>query len=613
MCGIAGVATVDPNRPGMTDAAVRMTACAVHRGPDDLGTFTADGVALGHRRLAIIDPTPAGHQPTTTPDGRFTLTYNGEIYNYRELRAELAASWEFRTSCDTEVLLAAWARWGTGCLDRLRGMFAFAVWDAEERALFLVRDRFAIKPLFYAQTPDALYFASEVRQIRAAGVELEPNDGMVFDFIESGLVEGSGPDTFFQNVSQVPAGSVLRWQGGTGRTTVYYEPRARAGDGVSLEEALREAVGLHLRSDVPVGSCLSGGLDSSVVVALVHANRSSTSDDQFTVTAGVDDPTIDERPYARQVAERLDVHGIEVVPTLADLLNDLPRLVQTQEQPFTDLGVYLQWRVMKAASEHGLKVMLDGQGADEILCGYSRHRVAFAKDLRRRRRIRELGHLLTRDAPGSRASLRNALAVMVPSTVERLGLAAYRGESVRRIAGPRLNGTRGAHPRSSPVHGSFLEHSRMDDIRSRSLPSLLRYEDRNSMAFGVEARVPYVDHVVVEHALAISGDALFADGASKAPLRAIATKLVPGDVATRRDKLGFSSLQPEWFRSGLGSLAEQVLSDPGVRDRGLIDAGVALEQLRRARAGGTTSKVWRALSVALWDSLVVRQPASTAA
>ncbi len=367
MCGIAGIVT--PGRPGRNSekALGSMLAAMAHRGPDDEGTCVAGPVALGHKRLSIIDLSAAGRQPMRFGD--FVVTYNGEVYNYLEIRKELEGlGHRFETATDTEVILHAWAHWGEGCLERFTGMWAFALLDEAEGVLFCARDPFGIKPFYYLHEDGRFAFASEIRALLTLHPPRADIDSLL-DYLVLGLTDHT-ERTFFGGVRQLLPGRCLSLNLRDGGKTVrqYYDLRKTSrrertpGD---FQESLQRSVILHLRSDVPVGTCLSGGLDSSVVAALAAAANRENGNERFSaVTARSEATETDETPYAKRVAEhaRLDWHV--AAPVYADFAAHVDRCLHIQEEPVGGPSVFLQYWVMKTAREAGLKVMLDGQGGE---------------------------------------------------------------------------------------------------------------------------------------------------------------------------------------------------------------------------------------------------------
>jgi asparagine synthase (glutamine-hydrolysing) len=608
VCGLCGVVHLD--RPAEARAVERMLAELEHRGPDGRGVYRDEGVALGHLRLAIIDLSDAGLQPFASEDGRLQLLHNGEIYNYRELRAELKArGHRFHTATDTEVILAAYREWGEHCVDRFNGMWAFVLWDGEERTLFCSRDRFGIKPFYYRLDGSRFAFASEPRALREG---TRANLAAVRDYVEQGYLDEDA-QTFFDGVLRLPPAHNLVFGPPGLRVERYWrlEPHDPPADPVAaVRELFLDAVRLELRSDVPVGTCLSGGVDSSAIACAVShllrteaENAAPVGERQKTVTAYFDDAGFDERPYARAVVERTDAEPHWVSFTAEELVDRLPAIVEAQGEPFGSTSICAGWHVMGAARDAGLTVMLDGQGGDEILAGY---RAAFGyrlSDLLRRGDLREASAEL-----GAFASMHGprwaAVAVATPHVPERARLSArarLRGSSS--LVHPELRAAaRDGSGNGAPAFPDRLRRALAVTLTRRGLPELLRYEDRNSMAHSLEARVPFLDHRLVELAFSLDGGQLIHRGETKSVLRRALADLLPPEVRDRRDKLGFVTPEGRFLRGALGEHAAEVFSSPEFAARGFVDAPAARRRLERHRRGELEAgmELWRALNLELW-------------
>jgi len=594
MCGITGV--VDLDRPADRAAVETMLEQLAHRGPDGRGLFVDVGVCLGHLRLAILDLSDAGLQPMQ--DGELQLLHNGEIYNYLELREELAAKGHrFTTGTDTEVMLAAYREWGERCVERFNGMWAFVIWNGATRTLFASRDRLGIKPFYYRVDGDRFAFASEPWALGRSRANLRA----VSDYLEQGYLD-QGDETFFADVVRLPPAHSLTFGPNGLRIWRYWqlEPGHAPTDPVgAVRETVLDAVRLQLRSDVPVGTCLSGGIDSSsIAVAVAYHGH----DHQKTVTAYFDDPGFDERTYARAVVERTDAEAHWVSFDAEQLVNDLPAIVKGQGEPFGSTSICASWYVMREARRAGLTVMLDGQGGDEIFAGY---RASFGyrlSDLLRSGRVTEATRELRAFASvhGPRWA---AVALATPHTPESLRLAArsrLRGSAA--LVAPALRET--AHHANGDV-ALFPDRLRQQLqilLTRRGLPELLRYEDRNSMAHSLEARVPLLDHRLVELAFSLPGGELIRRGETKSVLRRALADLLPPQVARRRDKLGFVTPESRFMQGALGDFAADVFASQSFRERGFVDAAAARRRLDRHRQGRLRAgmELWRALNVELW-------------
>lgn len=406
MCGICGVYDLKTSQDGFkTDQADKkelinkMNAAQAHRGPDDQGIWLDGPAALGHVRLSIIDLSEAGHQPMHYKD-RYCLVYNGEIYNYIELREELIrAGYRFRTRTDTEVVLAAYDCWGEECQSRFNGFWAFALYDKETRRLFLSRDRYGVKPLYYTNSPGYFIFASEIKALlQDEHIPRRANDAVVFDYLVNGFVD-CGPETFFEGIYRLPAGhSMVIDEEGRQKIRQYYQLdyREKLEGPVSRDmvkgfrRLFQSSVKLRLRADVPVGSCLSGGLDSSAIVceSSRQLHKQGKGKDQKTFSSCYQGDVNDERIYIEAVTRETGVDAHYTYPDGDSLYEDLDHLIYTQDEPFVSTSMYASYRVMKLAHENDIKVLLDGQGADEILCGYRKARVYYIRQLVKAGRIK---------------------------------------------------------------------------------------------------------------------------------------------------------------------------------------------------------------------------------
>jgi len=548
MCGIGGF--LDPagalDRPRTLAA---LGAALAHRGPDGEGVFERGAFGLAHRRLAIIDLTESGAQPMKV--GPIVLVYNGEIYNYRELREELKREGEVFTGLsDSEVLARAYLQWGARCVDRLRGMWAFAIADLRSNTLLCSRDPFGVKPFYYAWHRGAFLFASEPQALIRAGFPARANLRAAAEYLALGLSDHD-EHCFFEGITQLGAGATLE---------VSAEAKIRTLGTWSLAEAstvstttladfdasLTQSVRLHLRSDVPVGTCLSGGLDSSTVAALAAAAVREEGAQRFTaITAASGDPRTDERQYAEQVAKHCDLAWHVVKPEAEQFAGEVNACLLAQGEPVGGPSVYFQYRVMAAARAAGVKVMLDGQGADELLGGYERYVPAWGLDMVRKGRPCSALHGVLRLARNARPGLSgmSALATYVLFPAVRRRVIAARSAFLRsEFVGYALDAAWRISRESRRLHSAQLA-----DLAHFSLPALLRFEDRNSMAHSIEARVPYVDRELATCALRLPESELMHKGFTKYPLRAIAARVLPASIAWRRFKVGFEPPTARWL------------------------------------------------------------------
>lgn len=615
MCGISGSYGFGADTEGI---ARRMNSALAHRGPDGEGLFVDGETGLAHRRLSIID-VAGGAQPMTTADGRYTIVYNGETYNYLPLRAELEElGHTFRTDSDTEVLLEAHAEWGTAAYDRFNGMFAFAIHDAQTGTVTVARDHFGIKPLYYWIDESAestggrpqVLFGSEIRALLAAQrFEAAPDDRAVYRYLKF-RVQDDDSQTFFRGVRRLMAGEVLEIRPDGTSVTAFTrlqeelrEIAERPSRPYSQEvvdeyrERFQESVRLRLQSEVPVGTSLSGGLDSSAVAAVIarhlreqpqDENFSAVGSRQNTFSAVFPNSSNDEEAYVDKLlsdnAGQITAHKIHPQPDA--FLEDLRDFVRTQEEPIISTGPYAQYAVMREASQH-VTVLLDGQGADEMMAGYNPYFYVYLRQLRRQKRFKELASEIV----GSRDILR------------KLARTKYSGRTSVPIEALLNSGFVSEHSseKVTSVQDDIKERLLEDTFRS-SLPSLLRYEDKNTMRFSIEGRVPFVDKELLKFLFSLDESAIIHDGWNKRILREAMDGILPDMISKRRNKIGFTTPEGEWFRTIAPELMD-IFASESFASRPYFDAPsvVALFEDYIANPGNHgTMMFWRLLNVELW-------------
>lgn len=574
MCGIAVLAG-----DGWSEAALaRMASTQAHRGPDASGTWIAPDrvVGMAHNRLAILDLDPRGGQPMADPSGRWTIGFNGEIYNYLELRRELEARHRFRTGTDTEVLLAAWEAWGEACLERLIGMFAFVVWDARERRLFAARDRFGVKPLYlHEPAGGGLWLASEIKALHAAGLAPEPDAVAWATYLASGMYD-HGERTFWEGVRRVPPGARLSWTPEDGlELRSWYDPAAAAlaagpeerdEDEVADEllALLEESVRLRFRSDVPVGVCLSGGLDSSLLTGLIRRVLGpDTPIRSYTFHTG--DPRYDELPWVESMLE-----GSAFLPRYCRLaVEDVPELAERvqgfQDEPYGGLPTLGMARVHGAAAGDGVTVLLDGNGLDEGWAGYDYYRRAS-------------------EVPLARGP--------VQGSADRSPGAACLAEGLARLVERWVP----ERPFGDPL--ADLQHR---DLRHAKIPRAMRFADRVSMMFSRELREPFLDHRIVELGLRQPADRKIRDGRGKWLARRVAEGILPPSVR-EAPKRPVQTPQREWLRGPLAGWAGERIDEAlEVAGGEWLDPAAVRGAWRRYREGEGDNSffVWQWISLAL--------------
>jgi len=611
MCGIVGV-VAEPGRVSR-HRLIEMRDSISHRGPDDAGIWqSARGNAmLGSRRLSILDLSPSGHQPMEDEASGLVLAFNGEIYNYVELAEELAvAGCRFRSRSDTEVLLKSYEKWGEQCLQRLNGMFAFAIWDESRQELFAARDRFGEKPFYFYlhENNDLFAFGSEIKALVAGRFFIpRPDRGAVYDFVASHSLD-AGSRTMFENVVALPMACSLRfsWRDRRLKISRYWdldgELDIRFSDGRQYAERflelLSDSVRLRLRSDVPVGSSLSGGLDSSTIVSLV-ANE-SPQEGQQTFSARFEDELFDEGPHIQRITARTGVRNYSTYPNPQNLPEEMESLTWQQDAPFNSSSIYAQWCVMRLAHDSGVTVLLDGQGGDEVLAGYHSYFSAHFMNLLKRFRFLKAAAGLRRysNAHGNR-QLPLIISGLLPAGLRSSAKGWLRPLAIRKDFGRNFGHAPVATRKKfhHPLHQSLYE-----TLTQSSLPQLLRYADRNSMAFSVEVRLPFLDHRLVEYLLAIPAEQKIDGVTTKAVLREAMSGILPEEIRTRKDKLGFAPPESEWLRGPLREWVEDMFSSVQFRQREWVDVSALDRVWSRFKDGETAlhGVLWRWLSLETW-------------
>lgn len=637
MCGIAGI--WDPNGVALEVTARAMADAVRHRGPDGDGVWVdrEAGVALAHRRLAIIDLTPTGAQPMASANGRYVITFNGEIFNFQDLRGELgAAGQHFRGTSDTEVILEGCVRWGIDAtIRRLVGMFAFALWDRDERRLHLVRDRLGIKPLYYLQRAKRLLFGSELKALRAApGWRPDIDRSAVVGFLRHGYVPS--PLAIYQDVAKLPPGSHLTVDaGGTATLGRYWDVRQVAAQGLAvaertplsageaeerLDSLLREAVRLRMIADVPLGAFLSGGIDSSTVVALMQAQSTRPVK---TFSIGFREAGYDESGHARAVAQHLGTDHTELIVEPRHALDTIPRIAEWYDEPFADSSQIPTFLVSELARRH-VTVALSGDGGDELFAGYNR----YFWGTRLWNAARSIPHPLRKGLAGAihRApvGLWDGLGSILPGRFcpPQLGDKLRKVAILLAAAGPDAiyrslvsqwddpldivgDGTEPATPlwdaaMAQTVPG-FMERMQLLDFMTYLPDDILTKVDRATMAVSLEGRVPLLDHRVVEFAWTLPRSLKVGGGAGKWLLKRVLGRYVP-PALTERPKMGFGVPIDSWLRGPLRDWAEDLLSPAALMADGIfrVEPIRALWQAHLSGAVAGQYRLWPVLIFQAW-------------
>lgn len=627
MCGIAGIVARD-RQPVDPDVLERMGTAMSYRGPDDSGTWIGQSgpwsVGLAHRRLSIIDLTPAGHQPMPNEEGTVRLTFNGEIYNHLALRGELKpAGHKYRSHTDSETIIHAYEQWGDKFVERLRGMFAIGLWDSSRRRLTLVRDRLGIKPLYYAMVgSNCLVFASEIKAIFASGlVSPELEASALPEYLQFGYL--SDERTMFRHVRTLPPGYALTWDDESGLVVgpywaLRFAPVARPEPELqqTFTDCFDEVVRLHLMSDVPLGVFLSGGLDSSAIAAVAQRH---TGGALKTFSIGFPEGCYSELPYARMVARHLDAEHHETVLTPGQFLESLPQMVWHEDEPLWTIASVAMYHVSKLAAQHA-KVVLSGEGSDELFAGYDRYwfgalnerlgavyahlphpfratvRHMLSHTVVPERARRAISHtFLTRDHNLEAIVLDNWFGIFTPAMQREFCSPSWVSalDAVDVYAGHRMHfGQAGG--------AGVVDRMLYMDIKT-NLVELLMKQDRMSMATSIETRVPFLDHHLVELAATIPAAAKLGSFSGKRLVKEAARHLLPDEIIRRR-KQGFPVPFERWLRNDFFPEVEALLLSDRALSRGWFrpEKVAALLDAHRTQRLNVDRQIWALLNLELW-------------
>lgn len=599
MCGISGIV----NRMDQSVEQVeiqQMTDLIAHRGPDGSGFWHGPNFAFGHRRLSIIDLSDNGHQPM--PYGEdLIITYNGEVYNYVEIRENLITlGYEFRSQSDTEVILAAYKEWGFSCVQQFNGMWSFCIYDKVKNILFCSRDRFGVKPLYFLNNENSFVFGSEIKQLLPFCSERKANKQILLDYLVLGY-EDHCNETFFEGIHKLEQGSNLIYDLSehTFEISPYYELNVRNDLRVldeekainTYRECLKDAVKLRMRSDVEVGTCLSGGLDSSAVTSIsAEILRKDSNRKIKAIHARVNKKSIDESSFAKKVSEFCDTDLVMVEPVEEDFISSIDEVIRVQEEPFGSPSVFLQYFVMKKARQMNCLVMLDGQGGDETLLGYERYYPAYLMQLRGLKKVR--GFL--QSSENSKLSKSQLIKYYLYFTNYRIRLKKLKQRNnflkkdiLEKFSSELLK----------EVSSSYLDILKLQklEIKYTQLPHLLRYEDRNSMAHSVESRLPFLDYRSVETAISLPNEFKINKGWTKNLLRNAVSPFLPKEVVWRKDKLGFNAPEEEW----LARIDDQISN--ATKNSEILKELIDFSKLDLKNMDIRTK--WRLFNIAKWEKI----------
>ncbi|MFA5010582.1 MAG: asparagine synthase (glutamine-hydrolyzing) [Ignavibacteria bacterium] len=604
MCGICGIINFD-KKPVEEYLIKKMMWKIKHRGPDDVGFFIDGNIGLGFVRLSILDLSPLGHQPMFDETKRYIIIHNGEVYNFLEIRNELKRKgYNFKSNTDTEVILYSFIEWGEDCLHKFNGMWAFCILDTQTKDIFFSRDRYGVKPFYYYLDTNIFVFASEIPAILAVlNQKSSPNVHAIFDYLTFNRTDQT-ETTFFNGIKKLQHGSLIRISGNQLSIQKWYDLRANVSqnDGFQSPEEYRElfssAVGLRLRSDVPIGVCLSGGLDSSSIVSILLKEYGKNDLNTFSAIYG-EGKRGDESYFIRLYKKSVNMMHF-TYPTAETLLNDLENFILVHAEPIPSTAPYAQFKVMELAQKY-VVVTLDGQGADEKLAGYHYFYGYYYKDLLRRfrllRLLSEIIHYLSLHK--SVYGLKTFLYFLLPSnlrTFVRVNEKGYIKDSfVKHFSS---NNTI-----STNLYNSDTLNKALFDHFEYKLEHLLKWEDRNSMFFSLESRVPFLDFRLVEKTLALDSDKIINKGWSKYILREAMKGILPEEIRLRKDKIGFMTPDDEWFREQkFQKFVNELLSSDSFSSRNIVDVKKAkvIYQNHLDKKIQASKEIWKWVHLELW-------------
>lgn len=602
MCGISGIIHFDKKTVEEPQLRAMMKAMK-HRGPDDEGVWLRDNTGFGFVRLSILDLSAEGHQPMSTPDGRLTIIFNGEIYNYIELRKELSPEYTFHSKTDTEVLLYAYHKWGRACLDKLNGMFAFAIYDNRTKEIFIARDRFGIKPLYYYADKERFVFASEIPPIlRVLPNKPLPEEQNIYDFLVYNRTNHN-EKTFFKNIFKLLHGSYIIIKDDSFAIHRWYKLADKIMPCETLNadtfrDLFSSAVDVRLRSDVPVGSCLSGGLDSSAIVSMILKYHPIPGLNTFSAVYKKGQRG-DESDFIELYEGQLkNIHFTR--PTADSFLDDIDKFVSSLQEPVPGTSAYAEYKVYELAKQY-VTVILNGQGADEEMAGYLYFAGFYYRELFMKLHWFKMLSEMYYDVRNHHIyeGPQSFVYFMLPASVKDKISAASIGYLSNGFAS------------SYKGDASFLEKLYGSSTLKESLVNHFEYKfehhliwgDRSSMWFSLEARFPFLDYRLVEATLSLTNDQIINKGVTKVILREAMKGIVPDKIVNRMDKVGYETPEDEWFRNDkLKQFTLDILKSSSFKTRGYIDAkkALALYEAHLKGAKNASTQLWKMLHLELW-------------
>lgn len=597
MCGINGFSWADKALIG----AMNQATC--NRGPDDEGGVFDENVSLGHRRLSIIDLSPAGHQPMCNEDETVWIVYNGEVYNFQEIREQLEKlGHKFKSRTDTEVIIHSFEQWGVKCFDMFNGMWAFCIYDKQKQELILCRDRFGIKPLYYCQQDGELIFSSMISAILAHNIQTSPNQKAIMEFLAYNL-EHCGKETFFNNIYSLEPGNFLKYDLKMRSLNIekWYIPKSR--EDVTIDDIRRsfvESVKSQTVADVPIGSCLSGGIDSSAIVCTLDKYLPYKF---YTFSFTAPGHSIDESKYIKEVGRGTKTEQFFTEISEDDFLSEFPDFVKALEEPVLGLSPYAQYRVMKLAHQQGAKVLLDGQGGDEIFAGYIYYFSYLFFDLLKKGKFLKLCKEMFLYLRNFKDFMPFGLFafMLMPNWLKHSLWKTMVNKWINHELLEQLSG-KGADPRWA---GLSPDDALKLTLFSTAIPHLLRWEDKNSMRWSIESRVPFLDLHLVENALSLKPEEKLQAGRTKIAFKEAVKDILPEMIKNRKDKIGFGTPVDEFFRKPkIVDYCKEIIYSDSFKSRPYWKWNKVEKMFisHIQKKGNFGKEIWKWINVELWNS-----------
>ncbi|WP_406657740.1 asparagine synthase (glutamine-hydrolyzing) [Methanolobus sp. ZRKC2] len=608
MCGVTGFNWKD-------ELLLRkMCESIKHRGPDGKGIYVDEQVSLGHRRLEVLDLSEKYQQPISNEDNTILLTYNGRIYNFPEIREELIKKGHtFKSQSDSEVVIHSYEEYGADCVQHFNGMWAFCIYDKAKNILFLSRDRFGIKPLYYYFDGEKFIFSSEIKAILEHDILRKENRGIVFDYLYFNLTDHS-EDTFFSGIKRLMPSHSLIFDLSSNKMEIsrYYNIEEKVIDGANdprkIKELFTEAVDRALVSDVPMGSCLSGGIDSSSIVVTM---RKIQPEEQIkTFSMKFPGENIDEAPYQKDVCDKVDSINYGVTPMPSELISDLKELFLTQEEPFSGTSVYGQYRIMQLAHDNGVRVLMDGQGADQVLSGSNYFNGYYYYEMLKRLEVANFFREATQCYSKSKSFI-HLVYLGLRVTPDEIKRYLYNNRKAPYLARGFIE--ENAAREDMRWHISSLSEAAYSSVLFYALPHLLRFVDKNSMRFSIESRVPFLDHNLAEYLLSMPNELRVYDGVTKYAFRQAMEEELPASILSRNDKIGFETPEEKWLKDeAVKPVIHNIISSKSFMARDFWNWEKIQDMYDKLLKGESSAifvgtEIWRCISIELWIRLFIEK------